>query len=128
MLAVGHINGVLGLVDPQSGTEWAHLYRSDLKIASMLAFSSDQRWLGTSSIDEHSPAQVCDLQEMRRELVSRGLDLPTDVLRVRPSSQHLDEQIEIILDDTGLAPPTAPVGAQELSKARGESDSLLQDQ
>ena len=81
VLAVGHVNGALGLVDPLTGNEWAHISRSDLTATPIMAFSPDQRWLVTSSKDERSPAQVWDLVTMRRELSNRGLDLPADVLR-----------------------------------------------
>ena len=102
VLAVGHVNGVLELVDPLSGNEWARLSRWDLGIATIIAFSSDQRSLFTSSADERSLAQVWDLAAMRRELADRGLDLPADVLRTNPSPQSFEEQVEVVLDDAGL--------------------------
>ncbi len=67
-----------------------------------MAFSCDQRWLVISSADEHAAAQVWDLQEMRQELSSRGLDLPADLLRITPVSPALTGEIEIQVDATGI--------------------------
>ena len=98
VLAVGQVNGILGLFDPLTGKEWAHLSSRDLSVVSTMAFSPDQRWLVVSSLDEHSPAQVWDLMAMRRELAARGLDLPTDVLRATVNPQSFQEHIDVVLD------------------------------
>ncbi len=102
VLAVGQINGVVTLVDPHTGDEWARLSERGLNVASIMSFSPDQRWLITSSVDQRSPAQVWDLIALRRELRDRGLDWPADVLRAATSVQSFEEQIEIVLDDVGL--------------------------
>jgi serine/threonine protein kinase/WD40 repeat protein len=96
-LAIGQVNGVLRLVDPQSGNDWASFSRSDLNVSSIMAFSDDQRWLVTSSVDEQSPAQVWDLVAMRNELAHRGLDWSSDVLRAT-TTQSYGEQIEIVIE------------------------------
>ena len=80
VLAVGQINGVLGLFDPVTGDLWAGFSSGDYKPASTLAFSPDQRQLIAASTDERSPTQVWDLIAMRSELAARGLDLPADML------------------------------------------------
>ena len=98
VLAVGQVNGILGLFDPLTGKEWAHLSSRDLSVVSTMAFSPDQRWLIVSSLDERSPAQVWDLMAMRRELAARGLDLPTDVLRATVNPQSFQEHIDVVLD------------------------------
>ena len=107
VLAVGQVNGVLGLFDPLTGKEWAHLSTRDSSVASTLAFSPDQRWLIVSMKDEHALAQVWDLVAMRRELADRELDLPADVLRTTESPQSYEEHLEILLDGGDLfkSPP-----------------------
>jgi WD40 repeat protein len=116
VLAVGHVNGALGLVDPLTGKEWARISRSDLSSTKVMAFSPDQRWLVTSSIDERFPAQVWDLVTMRRELANRGLDLPADVLRPAASPENFEDQIEVVLDDVGLLGSSSPPETKESSK------------
>ncbi len=112
VLAVGQVNGVVALVDPATGAEWARLSDRDVSVASIMSFSPDQRCLITSSVDQRSPAQVWDLTAMRRELRDRGLDWPADVLRAATSKESFEEQIEIVLDDVGelddLLQPSAP--------------------
>ena len=103
ILAVGQVNGVVALVDPQTGDEWARLSDRDVSVASIMSFSPDQRCLITSSVDQRSPAQVWDLTAMRRELRDRGLDWPADVLRAATSEKSFEEQIEIVLDDVGVS-------------------------
>jgi WD40 repeat protein len=101
VLAVGQPNGVLRLVDPFTGNDWARLTHSDLNVHALMAFSRDQRYLVTSSIDGRSPAHVWDLRAMRSELVRRGLDWPADVLTVA-AAPPLEGQLEVVLDDGGL--------------------------
>ncbi len=98
VLAVGQVNGVLGLFDPLTGKEWIRLSTGDSSAASTLAFSPDQRWLIVSMKDEHSLAQVWDLVAMRRELAIHELDLPADVLHTTESPQSYEEHLEIVLD------------------------------
>jgi WD40 repeat protein len=101
VIAVGQINGILALLDPTTGSEWARLPLRDLG-ASSLAFTADQRRLVASSISEHTPARVWNLSAVRRELQHRGLDLPHDVLL--PQDRMLDVQSsdEILIDDAGV--------------------------
>ena len=103
-LAVGELNGILRLVDPATGKDWARWSRWDLNVASVMAFSPDQRWLVTSSTDERSPARVWNLVAMRRELAVRGVDMPTDVLRTADGSSAIEGPLEVLLDDGGLFP------------------------
>jgi serine/threonine-protein kinase len=111
-LAVSQLNGVLSLVDPLTGNEWASWFRGDSGIASIMAFSPDQRWLITSSIDEGAAAQVWDLAAMRRALFDRGLDLPADVLRAGASEHGLEDRLEVLLHDAGLLDSLPPAGSQ----------------
>jgi eukaryotic-like serine/threonine-protein kinase len=113
VLAVGQINGVVTLVDPHTGDEWARLSERGLNVASIMSFSPDQRWLITSSVDQRSPAQVWDLTAMRRALRDRGLDWPADVLRAGTSEQSFEEQIDIVLDDVGLLDGSPQPSVQE---------------
>ena len=121
VLAVGHVNGVVALVDPHTGDEWARLSHPDLRVASIMSFTPDQRRLVTSSTDDRSPAQIWDLTAMRRKLRDRGLDWPADVLRAATSAQCFEEQIEIVLDDDGLFGGLPHSGVQELSQPRQNS-------
>ena len=103
VLAVGQINGVVGLFDPDTGNLWASFSSGDFKSASTLAFSPDQRQLIASSTDEHSPAQVWDLVAMRSELAQRGLDLPAEVLRAAESPAGFEEQLDVLVNDEGIS-------------------------
>jgi serine/threonine-protein kinase len=102
VLAVGQINGVLGLFDPASGSLWASVSSGDFRGASTLAFSPDQRSLLALSSDERSPAQVWDLVALRRELTSRQLDLPADVLRTADAPTAPAGPLEVILEGDQL--------------------------
>jgi WD40 repeat protein len=95
ILAVGQVNGTIGLFDPLTGHEWARWTTPDLGTAQTLAFSRDQRWLVTASNDERSPAQVWDLMAMRRELSERGMDFPHDILRPREATPAFQKQLEV---------------------------------
>jgi WD40 repeat protein len=99
VLAVGQNNGVLGLFDPTNGKLWASLSGGELRTASTLAFSPDQRWLVASSFDESSPAQAWDLVALRAELARRKLDLPADVLRPGDTADAISEQLKVALED-----------------------------
>jgi len=102
VLAVGQVNGVLSFVDPRTGTELVHILHHELRVASNLAFSSDQRWLVTTPEDERSPSQVWDLRALRRDLQKRNLDWPADVLRVLASPVELNGELEVVIDDRGI--------------------------
>ena len=116
ILAIGQVNGVVALVDPRTGAEWARLSRRDLDIASVMSFTPDQRWLITSSVDHRSPAHVWDLVALRRELRNRGLDWPAEVLRAAMSEESFEEQIEIVLDEVGLFDDPPQSSIQDLSQ------------
>ena len=102
VLAVGQVNGVLSFFDPRTGTELVRISHHELRVASNLAFSADQRWLVTSPEDERSAAHVWDLTALRRDLQERNLDWPADVLHVLPSPHELDGELEVVIDDRGL--------------------------
>ena len=102
------MNGVLRFVDPRTGAELASVSNHDLRIASNLAFSANQRWLVTAPADEQSPTQVWDLMTLRRELEERHLDWPPDVLCATPSPLEVEEQVEVVFDD--LSPFEPPAG------------------
>lgn len=106
VLAVGDVNGGLELIDPTSARPWAHLSRWDMRVASVMAFSADQRWLVTASSDERSPALVWDLTAMRRELSQRDLDLPSDVLRAGRSLPP--SRLKVYLDESAISRPFFP--------------------
>jgi WD40 repeat protein len=102
VLAVGSIHGVLGLIDPLTGNEWARLSYQDFTVASTIAFSSTLQSLITSSVDIHSPALVWDLVAMRHELSNRGLDLPGDILRSSTSPKPFEDHFGVVFDDLDL--------------------------
>ncbi|HEY2894422.1 MAG TPA: WD40 repeat domain-containing protein, partial [Pirellulales bacterium] len=102
-IAVGQVNGVLGLFDPYSGKQWGKLAQFDFGCASMLGFSLDQSVL-VATFDERSPARVWDLRGMRDELQARGLDFPPGVLEVQPRSDRLVGPIEVEVKADELIP------------------------
>ena len=102
VLAVAQPNGILRLVDPTTGKDWAHVTLADQTAASTITFSPDQRVLVTSPVDERLPAQVWDLTAMRSELAHHGIDWPADVLRLGSNPLSIAGQLEVALDDGGL--------------------------
>jgi WD40 repeat protein len=102
VLAVAQPNGILRLVDPTTGKDWAHVTLADQTAASTITFSPDQRVLVTSPVDERLPAQVWNLTAMRSELAHRGIDWPADVLRLGTNPLSIAGQLEVALDDGGL--------------------------
>jgi eukaryotic-like serine/threonine-protein kinase len=104
VLAVAQPNGILRLIDPTTGKDWARVMLSDQTAASAITFSPDQRFLVTSPVDERLPVQVWDLRAMRSELARRGIDWPADVLRLRTNPPAIAGQLEVALDDGGLIP------------------------
>ena len=115
VLAVGQLNGILAMVDPRFGTEWARLSRGGLSVASMICFSSDQRWLLTASNDERSTVYVWDWSALRNELVERDLDLPADVF----AHQHRPRQTSRpIVDHSRLRLVAIPVTSNRTQISR----------
>jgi WD40 repeat protein len=108
LLAVGQPDGILRLVDPASGEDWARVAQADLSSVSIFAFSPDQRLLVTSSIDERLPAQVWNLPAMHRELARRKIELPADVLRPTAPAPAIEGPLEAVFDDGGLLLELAP--------------------
>jgi WD40 repeat protein len=102
VLAVGQPNGILRLVDPRTGNDWARLTHLNMSVAAVMAFSPDQRYLVTSTTDERSTTQVWDVRAMRGELEHRGLDWPAEVLTVSASPPPVEGSFEVVLDDDGL--------------------------
>ena len=100
-LAIGQPTGVLRLVDPETGQDWAQVAHADLSCASMIAFTPDQQRLIAFSHDDKSPGRVWDLVELRRELAARNLDWPATVLRATniPSPAS---KLSVTIDADGL--------------------------
>jgi len=102
VLAVGQPNGILRLVDPSTGNDWARLTHSDMSVASVIAFSPDQRYLVTSSLGERSPTQIWDMRVLRSSLERYRLDWPAEVLATAASPSPVTGRLEVVLDDGGL--------------------------
>lgn len=100
-LAIGHVGGAISLVDTQTGKEFAKWSGRDSTMVALLAFSSDERWLVTSSTDLRTPAQVWNLVEMRQELAARGLDWPRDTPQPANPKSDLEGRLEVVIDDGG---------------------------
>jgi WD40 repeat protein len=100
-LAVSDASGAISLLDPETGTEWAKLSDRLMSIATIMAFSRDQRWLITSSFNENVPAQVWDLAAMRDALKAHNLDWPAEVLHAGASESYVEGPIEVAVDDDG---------------------------
>ncbi len=109
VLAVGNVSGPIDLVDPATGSKWGSLTAREPTISALLAFSHDQRWLIASPSDERSPAQVWNLQALRKSLDDRGLDWPVDVLQFQPSETEFEDRIEVVIDDDGVLHETASI-------------------
>ncbi len=126
VLAVGQANGILRLVDPFTGKDWARMTHPDLNVYANMTFSPDQRYLVTSGVNERSPAHVWDLRAIRSELVRCGLDWPADVLAVA-AAPPLEGQLEVVLDDGGLMRQHDSAASRKaVSRLWQSSVSLLQ--
>ena len=101
VLAVGQTDGIVRLVDPESGADWARLSRYDLGSAARIVYSPDQTRLVTLQFEDELTGWVWNLAAMRPELAKRGLDWPADVLRCEARSIET-KPIEVVMDDGGL--------------------------
>ncbi len=106
VLVVAQSDGILRFVDSITGRDWARLTRPNPIMASVLAFSPDQRYLFSSSVDARSqPPMVWDVAAMNRELARRDLAWPTDVLQ--QSGQLLEGPLTVQIDSGPLPQPVA---------------------
>jgi WD40 repeat protein len=72
VLAVATTDRTIRLVDPSSGTAWAHLPAVDAHSIRALCFSPDGARLAV--VTNGTAVQVWDLRYLRRELAARQLD------------------------------------------------------
>ncbi len=100
VLAIGQVNGVVSFVDPSTAAEWGHVAHGDLRSATFMAFSPDQRWLITSPADEHTCAGL-ESDVLASGAPAARVDWPADVLRATTSPQPLDGEIEVVIEDSG---------------------------
>jgi len=100
-LAIGQPNGILRLVDPQTGNDWAQFAHAELSCASMIAFTPDQTRLIAFSHDESAAGRVWDLVGLRRQLAARDLDWPDSVLQA-VSSPSPQAELSVTIDADGL--------------------------
>jgi len=102
VLAVSQPQGTTRLVDPLSGADWAELLRSDPRRSSDLCFSPDQSLLIEMSFGDRSEPRVWRLTKIRRQLASRGLDWPADVLPARPAADAKPPAWTVVLNAGNL--------------------------
>jgi WD40 repeat protein len=102
VLAIGQPNGVVRLVDPDTGRDWAQLTHPESSGFLAAAFSSDQTRLVTLPTDPQLPALIWNLASLRRQLAERGLDWPSDVLRAAGKPAGTSVPLHVIFDDGGL--------------------------
>jgi WD40 repeat protein len=100
VLAVSQPTGVVRLVDPETGKDWAQLSHAGLGVPARIIFSPDQSRLITLPLEDEQAPRVWDLAAMRHELRERDLDWPADVLVSRERPAFLPTEIEI--NDSGL--------------------------
>ena len=108
VLAVANVNGPIDLIDPATGREWGSLTARESTSSALLAFSHDQRWLIASPSDERTPAQVWNIEGLRKALAERGLDWPANVLQAGPSEPGFEGRLEIELEDQGIFSRSRP--------------------
>lgn len=102
VLAVLQSNGVIELVDTYSKQRLASLRGPQTIGANCLIFSPDQRWLIATTPELES--QVWDLAALRRELASRVLDWPADILKPRQLGMPLPDRVSVSLECESLKP------------------------
>jgi tetratricopeptide (TPR) repeat protein len=105
LLAVETNHGVIRLVDPDSGREFARLEDPNQERAHRICFSSDGAQLVAPSQDSRS-IHVWDLRTIRRKLVRMGLDWD---LSPYPPALEVDEsdplQVQVKLGSLTPLPP-----------------------
>jgi serine/threonine protein kinase/WD40 repeat protein len=95
MLALETGDGVLRLVDPETGREYARLEDPSQDRAGFIRFSADGTQLVATNNDSHS-VHVWDLRKIRRELAQRGLDW--DLPAYGPSNEGRAKPIRVRVD------------------------------
>jgi hypothetical protein len=101
VLAVGQPSGVIRLVDPATGQDWATLSDPNGSPSAFLAFSPDQTKLIAMASGENSSPRVWNLASLRRKLAKYELDWTEEILcplkniRSMADSSRLDVAFEI---------------------------------
>jgi serine/threonine protein kinase/WD40 repeat protein len=100
VLAVRLPSGVIRLIDPATGDDFAVLTDPDGSSGGFLAFTPDQTKLVTMASGEQSVPRIWDLTAIRHELASRGLDWPPDILPKRPNANSIPDskQLSVTFD------------------------------
>jgi hypothetical protein len=102
VLAVANVDGPIDLVDPTTGRQWGSLASRESTTSALLKFSHDQRWLIASPVDERTPCQVWNIEQLRKALAERDLDWPAEVLQAGDSEPDFADQLEIRIEDQGI--------------------------
>jgi Flp pilus assembly protein TadD len=103
VLAAGQPNGVMRLIDPATGDDWAELSHPDLSCASFIAFTADQSRMIALGSRRQDRVRIFDLRAIRRQLAERDLDWPADVLHSPSPGDETTPllRLEATLDDDG---------------------------
>jgi WD40 repeat protein/tetratricopeptide (TPR) repeat protein len=106
LLAVETNHGVIRLVDPDTGREYARLEDPNQDRAYSIAFSPDGTQLVTVGNDSHS-VHVWDLRTIREQLAKMGLDW--DLPAYPPAEEKKDQPpLQVTVDLGPFAPPDEP--------------------
>ncbi|MFO0911594.1 MAG: serine/threonine-protein kinase [Pirellulales bacterium] len=101
-VAIGQPDGVLRIIDPDTGIDMARLTHRDLPCASQIFFSPDQERLITLPLDGDLTGWVWNIAAMRPQLAQRGLDWTSGEFRATPKAASHTVPLSITLDDGGL--------------------------
>jgi serine/threonine protein kinase/WD40 repeat protein len=102
LLAVETGSGVVRLVDPNTGEEYARLEDPDQDRAFWIGFSPDGTHLVTTSFDRQL-VHVWDLRLLREDLSALGLDW--NLPKYPPAQGQADRLLHVAVDRGSLPPP-----------------------
>lgn len=98
IVAVGQPDGLLRLIDPETGNDIARLTHRDLPCASHIFFSPDHERLITLPLDGALTGWVWNIAAMRPQLAQRGLDWSSEEFRSAPKSASPAAPLRITVD------------------------------
>jgi len=123
-LVIGQTDGLIRLVSPETGEDWATLAHPQLSCASVIAISPDQSRLVTLPLVPDSPGFVWDLAAMRNRLQLTGLNWRADVLL--PSTRRRERHPLVVQLESDPKSP-GPTFESYFKRARAALVEQVQD-
>jgi tetratricopeptide (TPR) repeat protein len=112
ILALSQSNGVIRLIDPETGRALAELTDPHQHSVHTMNFSSDGSKLLTTVQEERGMIHIWDLRTLRAELTELGLDWDWPSLPAGPSTNAVPLAVQVDLG-AGLAAALSPEGSAQ---------------